>query len=280
MRLLFDGAMGTMLYEAGMKSGECSEVFGFKNKEKLLHIHKQYLEAGADIITANTLCANELTLEPQGYSVEEIIESSIKVAKEATKEYEKIKNRYVALDVGPLGKLLEPSGDMTKERAYEIYKRQMIQGEKSGADLILIETMIDLKEAEVAVKAAKENTNLPVFCTMTFAEHGRSYMGDTPEQMVSVLEASGVDGLGVNCSLGPKQILPIIKKIHNLSKKIIIVQPNAGLPEIINGKTVYNIDKIEFTNEIKEFINIGIPVIGGCCGTNPEFIKEISNLLI
>ena len=275
--LIFDGAMGTMLQRNGLQMGENPEIFGLKNPNILINIHKLYLEAGSNVVTTNTFGANELKLEKLGYTVEEVLDNAISVAKEAIKKVDKSKPRYVALDIGPIGEMLEPMGTLSFDRAYEIFKRQAIQGEKSGADLVIIETMMDLYEAKAAVLAVKENTNLPIFCTMTFDEDGRSFTGCTPESMVATIEGLGVDALGVNCSLGPKQLLPIVQKIAKRTTTPVIVQANAGLPNIINGKAYYDVDEKEFYKGVVEFINAGASLLGGCCGTNPGFIREISD---
>ncbi|MBP3930103.1 MAG: homocysteine S-methyltransferase family protein [Peptostreptococcaceae bacterium] len=275
--LIFDGAMGTMLQQNGLNIGENTEVFGFENPDKLMKIHKLYLDAGADVITTNTFGANEIRLNKTGYSVEEIVDNSVKIAKKAVEEYDKTKPRFVALDLGPIGEMLEPIGKLSFEKAYEIFKRQAIQGEKSGADLAIIETMIDLTEAKAAVLAVKENTNLPIFCTMTFGENGRSFTGCTPENMVKTLEDLGVDALGVNCSLGPNQLIQIVKRLVKLSKVTIIVQANAGLPQIIDNKAIYNIDSDDFFICIEKFVKLGVSIVGGCCGTTPIYIKKISD---
>ena len=236
--LLFDGAMGTMLLKEGLKRGENTEVFGFKNPDKLLKIHKLYLESGANVITTNTFGANEL-----GYSVEEVIDEAIKVAKQAVEESDRTKPRFIALDIGPIGEMLEPIGKLSFEKAYEVFKTIAIQGQKSKVDLVIIETMIDLHEAKAAVLAVKENTDLPVFCTMTFDEYGKSFTGSTPEEMIETLEGLGIDAIGVNCSVGPSQLVGIVKRIANISKTPIIVQSNAGLPKIIGNEAIYNIDE-------------------------------------
>lgn len=273
--LIFDGAMGTMLQKEGLPIGDNPEIFGMKNPDKLLKIHKKYLAAGCNVLTTNTFGCNELKVTKLGHTVEEIIDNAIKVAKQAIEESDKSKPRFVALDIGPIGEMLEPMGTLSFDRAYEIFKRQAIQGEKSGADLIIIETMMDLYEAKVAVLAAKENTNLPVICTMTFDENGRSFTGCLPEAMVTTIEGLGVDALGVNCSLGPKQLLPIVKTITELANVPVIVQANAGLPVIENNQTVYKMTAKEFFQGVKEFVDLGVSIIGGCCGTNETFIKEI-----
>ena len=275
--LIFDGAMGTMLQQKGLQIGENPEVFGLKNPDKLIEIHKLYLEAGSNVITTNTFGANELKLDKLGYTVEEVVDNAINMAKKAIEESDKSKPRFVALDLGPIGEMLEPIGTLSFDRAYEIFKRQAIQGEKSGANLIIIETMMDLYEAKAAVLAAKENTKLPVFCTMTFDENGRSFTGCMPESMVATIEGLGVDAIGVNCSLGPKQLIPIVEKISKMATVPVIVQANAGLPDIVNGQAIYNVDSEEFFIGVEKFVQLGASIIGGCCGTNPEFIKKISD---
>ena len=273
--LIFDGAMGTMLQNEGLPIGESPEVFGMENPDKLLKIHKKYLEAGSNVLTTNTFGCNELKVSKLGYTVEEIIDNAVSVARKAIDECDKSKPRFVALDIGPIGEMLEPMGTLSFDRAYEIFKRQAVQGEKSGADLIIIETMMDLYEAKAAVLAAKENTNLPVICTMTFDENGRSFTGCLPESMVATIEGLGVDALGVNCSLGPKQLLPIVKTITETSSIPVIVQANAGLPVIENNQTIYKMTAKEFFQGAKNFVDLGVSIIGGCCGTNETFIKEI-----
>lgn len=272
--LVFDGAMGTMLQKKGLKLGENPEVFNINERDKIKEVHEEYIDKGAMVITTNTFGANELKLEEIGYSVEEIIDASIEIAKEARGN----KKVYIALDVGPIGQLLEPMGTLSFDRAYDIFKRQVIQGERSGADLILIETMTDLYEAKAALLAAKENTTLPVFCTMSFEENGRTFTGCTPESMALVLEGLGADAIGVNCSLGPKELLPIVKKIKDSTNLPIMVQPNAGLPTLSFGEAIYDITSNEFSNWVKEFVNEGVSIIGGCCGTTPEFIGELRKI--
>ena len=273
--LIFDGAMGTMLQKEGLPIGDNPEIFGIKNPHKLLKIHKKYLEAGSNVLTTNTFGCNELKVNKLGYTVEEVIDRAVSIAKQAIEESDKSKPRFVALDIGPIGEMLEPMGTLSFDRAYEIFKRQVIQGEKSGADLIIIETMMDLYEAKAAVLAAKENTNLPVICTMTFDENGRSFTGCLPEAMVATIEGLGVDALGVNCSLGPKQLLPIVKTITELANVPVIVQANAGLPVIKEGQAVYEMNDEEFFQGVKDFVDLGVSIIGGCCGTNETFIKKI-----
>ena len=272
--LVFDGAMGTMLQKKGLKIGENPDLFNIYEREKVKETHIEYIESGAKVITTNTFGANEIRLGENAHLVEKVIDEAISIAKEARGD----KDVYIALDIGPSGQLLEPMGTLSFDRAYEIFKRQVIQGEKSGADLILIETMMDLYEAKAAVLAAKENSNLPVFCTMSFDEGGRTFAGCLPESMAIVLEGLGVDAIGVNCSLGPKELLPIIKRIKSVTNLPIMAQPNAGLPVISNGEAIYNITVDEFVYWINQFVNEGVSIIGGCCGTNPEFISELKKI--
>ena len=272
--LVFDGAMGTMLQKKGLKLGENPELFNIKDKDKVRDIHEEYINSGAMVITTNTFGANELKLEETGYSVEEIVDAAVSIAKEARGN----SGAYIALDVGPIGQLLEPMGTLSFDEAYEIFKRQVVQGEKSGADIILIETMTDLYEAKAALLASKENSNLPVFCTMSFEENGRTFTGCTPESMAMVLEGLGADAIGINCSLGPKELLPIVKRIKKWTNLPIMTQPNAGLPTISFGEAIYDISAKDFSTWVKEFIKEGVSIIGGCCGTTPGVIKELREL--
>ena len=273
--ILFDGAMGTMLQKNGLKLGENPEKLNFSHEDMIIKIHKSYIDSGANIITTNTFGANRLKLKESGYSVEETISKAVSLAKEATKDT----NAFIALDIGPIGELLEPMGTLSFDEAYEIFKEQIIIGHKAGADLILIETMTDLYEAKAAILAAKENCNLPVFCTMSFEEDGRTFTGCLPSSMAITLEGLGVDALGVNCSLGPDKILKVIKEIKKYTNLPLMVQPNAGLPSIIFGEAIYDISIEDFTEGIEELINEGVSIIGGCCGTTPEFISSIRLLI-
>ena len=272
--LVFDGAMGTMLQNLGLKLGEYPEVFNITNREDIINIHKSYIDAGAKVITTNTFGANELKLKNINYSVEEIIKSGVDLAKKARGD----RDCYIALDIGPIGELLEPMGTLGFEEAIDIFKRQIKIGAQSGVDLILIETMTDLYEMKAAIIAAKETCNLPIFATMTFEEDGRTFTGCLPESMAITLEGLGVDAVGVNCSLGPKEVKDIVEKIINNTNLPVIVQPNAGLPNIINGKAVYDIKEEEFSNSIRELVKLGVSIIGGCCGTTPKFIEEINKI--
>lgn len=273
--LFFDGAMGTMLQKYGMKTGEIPEVLNITNPELLFKIHTEYLKAGADIITTNTFGANALKLQNTQYNVEQIIKASIDIAREAIKNF---KNKYVAVDLGPTGKLLSPLGKLEFEEAYSLFKQIAISAKQNFADLIIIETMSDIYEMKAAVLAVKENTDLPVFATMTFDENGHTLTGSDILTMTAVLEGLQVDCLGINCGLGAKQIKSLYIDLKNYSSIPIILQPNAGLPVYSEGSTHYNMTPDEFANYMYEFAQMGTWVLGGCCGTTPEHIQKMVEL--
>ncbi len=271
--IFFDGALGTQIQNKGLKLGEIPETFNIKNPDVVREIHAEYKAAGADVITTNTFGANRLKLKNSGFTIHEIIPEAVKIAKEAAGE-----SGFVALDVGPIGELLAPMGTLSFDEAYEIFAEQMILGEKCGADLILIETMTDLAEIRVALLAAKENTKLPVFCSMSFEENGHTFTGCSIESMAATLSPFA-DAIGINCSLGPKEILPLAQKLAKVSKKPILLQPNAGLPRVEGGKTVFDVTPEDFAEQMCEFYNLGAAVMGGCCGTTPEHIKKTTQKL-
>lgn len=273
--IIFDGAMGTMLQKKGLQLGQCPEIFNVENPEVIKFIHQGYIEAGAKVITTNTFGANEKKLRNTRYSVEEVVKAAVKIAKDAIGE----KEAYVALDIGPIGELLEPMGTLSFDEAYEIFKRQVLVGVENGVDLILLETMTDLYELKAAILAVKENCSLPIFATMTFESNNRTFTGCTPEAMVLTLEGLGVDALGVNCSLGPKELIPIVERITSISNLPVMVQANAGLPKIRDGKTVFDISTKEFAEGAETFFNLGVSIIGGCCGTTFDYIKEVKEKL-
>ena len=267
--LFFDGAMGTELQKNGLKKGELPENLNINSPEIVAKVHKSYLDAGCNIITTNTFGANSLKFD----NVDEIITKAVEIAKNTIKESGK--NAFVALDIGPLGKLLKPYGDLEFETAYELYKEQVIAGKNAGADLILIETMGDLYEIKSAVLAAKENTDLPVLVSMIFDEKGILLTGADIKTAVITLEGLGVDGIGMNCGLGPDQMLELLKEMQKYSSTPIFVQPNAGLPVSVNGVTTYNVTPEEFANKQLQILKNGACVLGGCCGTTPDHIKAM-----
>lgn len=260
----FDGSMGTMLQSAGLEAGELPELWNLTNKEKVLEIHNAYAQAGSEFITTNTFGANRLKFG----NADEIIKAGVALAKSTGKR--------VALDIGPTGKLLKPMGDLDFNDAVDIFA-QMINAGKDGADVVLIETMSDTYEIKAAVLAAKENCNLPVFVTMIFDEKGRLLTGADIKSAVTMLEGLGIDAIGFNCGLGPKQMLALVKEIRRWTELPIIVQPNAGLPESVNGKTVFNVSPEEFAMYMKKCAELGVSYLGGCCGTTPKHIEEMIN---
>lgn len=274
--LFFDGAMGTMLQISGLKTGELPEELNIRKPEVVYNIHKKYLEAGSDIISANTFGANRLKFNNSSYTVEEIISVAVKTAKKST---EGLKDKYVALDIGPIGTLLSPLGTLSFNEAYDIFKEQITAGANAGADIILFETMTDIYELKAAILAAKENSKLPVLATMSFQDNGRTFTGTDVATFVSVAEGLSVDVLGVNCSLGPNQLQPIVDDILKYSSIPVMVQANAGLPKYHNNTAYYDIEPIEYSHEINIMAKKGVAIFGGCCGTTPEYIKSIVNSL-
>ena len=268
--LIFDGAMGTQLQANGLKTGETPELLNLTAKDLLKEIHRSYIDAGADIISANTFGANSYKLSHSDKSVDEIITAGIINCKEAIKESGK--DVFCALDIGPIGQLLEPTGSLKFEEAYDIFKEEIVAGYKAGADVVLFETMTDLYELKAAILAAKENCDLPIICSMTFEENGRTFTGCPAEAEILLCEGLGVSAVGVNCSLGPKELMPIIKTLCEKSKIPVIVMPNAGLPDPATGE--YSIDAEEFSDYAVEIADLGAGIIGGCCGTTPEFIRR------
>lgn len=265
--VFLDGGMGTMLQSMGIES-HIPELLNITNPQVIMDIHRQYIEAGADIIYANTFGANALKLSDSGYTVTDIVSAGVDNAK-------KLGQALVALDMGSLGQLLEPSGTLKFEQAYELYKEIVIAG--SQADLIVIETMTDLYEVKAALLAAKENSDKPVLVTMTFEENMRTFTGVSPECMVAVLEGLGADAIGVNCSLGPDELYPIIKKICSLTTLPVIAKPNAGLPDPVTNK--FNVTPEQFAKSAVKLAEVGVKIFGGCCGTTPAHISAVINAL-
>ena len=271
--LFLDGGMGTLLQAEGLAPGELPETWNIEHPEKVEAIHRRYYEAGSDVVLANTFGANVCKFHNDRYTVEEVIRAGIANAKRAGEQIEK--ETYVALDMGPTGKLLKPMGDLDFDDAYEAFAEAVRYGEKYGADLIHIETMSDTYEVKAAILAAKENSSLPVFVTMIFDERGKLLTGGDVPSVVAMLEGLRVDALGLNCGLGPKQMLPILNDLRRYTSLPIIVKPNAGLPKQKNGETYYDVEPDEFARIMQEVVKGGACVIGGCCGTTPEHIKKL-----
>lgn len=274
-RLFFDGAMGTMLQKNGLSAGEIPETWNITHRDTVYAIHKAYADAGCNIIKSNTFGANALKFKGTDYTVEEIVTSAIDIAKTAVSGKDKT---FVALDLGPTGKLLKPYGELPFETAYELYKQQVIAGKKAGADLVLIETMGDTYEIKAAVLAAKENCDLPIVVTMIFDESGKLLTGSDIKTAVFMLEGLGVDAIGFNCGLGPRQMLSLLPELLKYSSTPLAVNPNAGLPECVNGVTFFNVTPEDFANDLKELAEMGVSLLGGCCGTTPEHLKEAVKL--
>lgn len=268
--IFFDGGLGSLLQERGLKPGELPETWNLTRPEVLYDIHKAYLDAGADIILANTFGANGFKYD----NLEEIVTAAVVNAKKAVADSGR--KAYVALDMGPTGKLLKPMGTLDFEECVSIYADVVRYGAKAGADLILIETMSDTYELKAAVLAAKENSNLPVVATVVFDEHHKMLTGATPEVVVALLEGLRVDAIGMNCGLGPKQMKPIFETMARYASIPLVITPNAGLPRSENGKTVYDVGPEEFAEDMEEIINMGAWMAGGCCGTTPAHIKALT----
>ena len=247
--VILDGAMGTMLQAKGLEMGGTPEALNIDKPDWLVDIHRQYINAGSDIVYANTFGANRHKLEKCGYTVQQAIPAAIKNARKACEGTDTL----VALDIGPIGQLLEPTGTLTFEEAYDIYK------------------------LKAAVLAAKENSDLPIVCTMTFEENMRTFTGVAISSMALTLEGLGVDAIGVNCSLGPKELYPVVEELCKWTNLPVVVKPNAGLPDPVTNE--YNCSPEDFAEFAEKLIPLGVKVLGGCCGTNPEYIKKLAEML-
>ena len=269
--LVFDGAMGTMLQEAGLKAGELPELLNFSHPETVTAIHRAYVEAGADVISANTFGANAHKLGDAA-SVEDVFAAAIACARKSGA-------RYVAADIGPIGALLKPLGTMDFDEAYDLFAQQARAAQAAGADLFVVETMTDLLEAKAAVLACLECTELPVVATMTFGEDGCTFLGTSPEICAMTLSALGVQAVGINCSLGPDALAPLLARMAPFAHVPLMVQANAGLPRIENGRTLYDIDAEAYAHAAEALLDAGATVVGGCCGTSPDYIARIRALV-
>ena len=268
-KLIFlDGAMGTMLQRKGLQPGENPELLNLTRPEWIRDIHAAYVDAGSNVVYANTFGANRRKLESTGHTVAEVVSAAVRNAKSAVGD-----RALVAVDMGPLGELLEPMGTLTFEEAYDLFAEVVKAGAEAGADLAVIETMTDLYETKAALLAVKEQTNLPAFVTMTFDENGRTFTGCTVASMARTLEGLGADAIGLNCSLGPKQLLPILQELCSQTRLPVIAKPNAGLPDPVDGH--YDLTPAEFADAMKAAVAAGVSIIGGCCGTDPAYIRAL-----
>ncbi len=269
--LLFDGAMGTQLQARGLAAGELPELLNLTNPDQITDIHRTYTEAGADVATTNTFGANALKFGDED-KVAEIFEAAIRNARASGV-------RYVAADIGPTGALLQPMGTLPFDDAYELFAQQVRAADAAGADFFIIETMADLSEMKAAILAAKEQSDLPIFATMTFGEDGRTFLGTTPEVAAVTMSSLGVDVLGINCSLGPADVAPLVARMLPWADCPVMAQANAGLPREEDGRTVYDITPEEFCAAVEGMLDAGVTVIGGCCGTTPDFTRGERALL-
>ena len=270
--LVFDGAKGVMLQKAGLRGGECPELWNVTHRDEVKRIYTLYKESGADVIQTNTFQGNRMCLEKYslGNRTYELNFEGAAIAKEVMGG-----DGFVAASVGPVGKLFEPMGELTFELAYETFKEQIKALSDAGVDIVNFETFTDISEMRAALLAAKESTDLPVICSLSFEQNGKTLMGTDPYTAAVVLKSLGADMVGVNCSFGPDMMLDVLKGMHEAGGVYLSVKPNAGIPEIVDGRAVFCETPERFAGFTAEFVKYGARLIGGCCGTTPEFVKAI-----
>ena len=273
--LFFDGAMGTELQAAGLKPGNIPDLWNVTHAHEVQDVHKRYLAAGCDVIITNTFGCNSQKLEGTGFTVEQITARAVENAKAAIAACSSSKQRFVALDIGPTGRLLKPFGDLDFTEAIALFSETVIAGEKAGADLILIETMSDAYEVKAAVLAAKENSSLPLIASVTLDKNGKMLTGGGVDVVVALLEGLNVDVIGFNCGVGPEQLTPHIRHALDISSTPILLMPNAGLPSYVDGTTKYNVDPETFARLMRQNAESGVWLLGGCCGTTPLHIEAL-----
>ncbi len=270
--IIYDGGMGSMLIEAGMKPGERTDLMNIKAPEAVMKIHAGYVDAGSDIICTNTFSSCTATLQDTGHTADEVIGAAVKIAKEAADG-----RARVAVDIGPTGEFMEPYGNLTYERAYARFREQSVLGKKHGAVLAAIETMSALDEFTAAVNAVHESTALPIFASMTFNDTGKTYTGLSVEDFAKAVNDLPVAAAGINCSLSPREMYPIVCRLSPLLKKPMIVKLNAGLPDSVTGN--YSVGPEEFARQMEPYRDFdNLKVVGGCCGTTPEHIKALAEV--
>lgn len=274
--VILDGATGTELQKRGMPSDTCPEVWILENAKILIDLQKEYISAGSDIIYTPTFGANKIKLKRygQGDNVKEINTKLAELSKKAAGN-----KALVAGNLGPTGELLEPYGELTYDLAVDIYKEQVKALIKGGVDLFIVETMMDIKEAKAALIAIRESCDLPIIISMTFDKTGRTIMGVDAKEAAIKLQEIEADAIGCNCSTGPQNMLAVIKKLKKHSSLPVLAKPNAGIPELIDGETVFSMGAEEFADYAVEFVENGISFIGGCCGTSPDYISKINKKL-
>ena len=269
--LLFDGAMGTMLQRGSLAAGELPELLCLKQPDAITAIHAAYVDAGSQVVTTNTFGANRLKLDGIA-DVADVFAAAVSCARASGA-------RFVAADIGPTGEFLEPMGEMSFDEAYELFAEQVRAAAAAGADLVIIETMTDLLEMKAAVLAAKECCELPVFATMTFGESGRTFMGVAPDDAARTLDDLHADALGINCSVGPDALAPLVEEMLAVTARPVIVQANAGVPSVVDGETAYPIGPADYAAAVASLVEAGVSIIGGCCGTDPDYIRELARLV-
>ncbi|MBQ8310948.1 MAG: homocysteine S-methyltransferase family protein, partial [Clostridia bacterium] len=268
-----DGGMGTLLQARGLQAGEHPERWNLSHPDDIVEIQKAYFDAGSNVVCTNTFGANCLKFAED--ELEEIIRAAIENAKRARDTSTSEAPKFIALDIGPTGKLLKPFGDLDFEDAVEVFAKTVRLGWKHGADLIVIETMNDSYETKAAVLAAKENSPFPVIVTNAYGADGKLMTGATPAAMVAMLEGMGVDAIGANCSLGPKQLRGVAEELLACASVPVVIKPNAGMPRVENGRTVFDVSPAEFADDVAQLVEAGVQFVGGCCGTTPEYIRAL-----
>ena len=275
--LVLDGAMGSLLLARGMRRDERSESWNLSHPEVVKDIHRSYYDAGSNLVLTNTFGANRLFHDEE--ELGRIVTAAVGLAREAARESGAPQEKFVALDIGPCGKLIEPMGDYTFEEARNVFAATIRFGAEAGADLVFIETMYDLTEARAALTAAKETCSLPVFVSNTYSQNGALMTGAAPVHVVAALEALGADAVGMNCSQGAEGLAPLAETYLTLTKLPVIFKPNAGLPEIVDGAAIYKTAPAEFAERTAAMAAKGVKCVGGCCGTTPAHIAALVKAL-
>ncbi len=273
--VILDGAMGTLLQEYGIAPGELPEKLNINSPDLITKIHREYFDAGSNVVSINSFGANSLKFSSS--ELDSIIRAAVSCAKRAREESSAVGEKFIALDIGPSGKLLKPLGDFDFEDAVELFAKTVRIGVKYGVDLIILETFTDSYETKAALLAVKENCNLPVIVTNAYGQDGKLMTGASPEAMAALLEGMGADAIGANCSFGPDLMISVCKRLLDVASVPIVVKPNAGLPRIEDGRTFFDIGKKDFANVMLDMAKLGAKLLGGCCGTTPEYIKELKN---
>jgi len=281
--LVIDGAMGTMLQENGLQSGECPEMWNITHPEIVSKIHAAYLEAGADLILTNTFGANGVKLKKLNFQahLKDINQEAVRLARKEINSYGEKHSveAFVAGSLGPTGEILEPFGNLTNQEAYQGYQEQIRVLVSAGVDLIVLETFYNLDEIKIALKAVKENSNLPVFASMSFDESLKTIYGISPEKAVEELFREGADGVGANCGSGPELLYQVLSRMRAITDAPLLVEPNAGIPYLEDTKVIYPTTPQEMAEYAGKFVQLRVNIIGGCCGTTPEHIKAIAQVV-